>query len=55
MTARARTTVGYLALLTTIAAANPAGDVYLITDNLWSHTSRPVQEWLAAPPACIRC
>lgn len=50
MTARARNTAGYLALLTTIAAANPAGDVYLITDNLSSHSSRPVQEWLSMHP-----
>lgn len=44
VTARIRNTVGYLALLTTIADANPEGDLYVITNNLSSHTSRPIQE-----------
>ena len=49
-TAPARNTAGYLALLAAVAPANPAGDLYLIADNLSSHTSRPIQDWLAAHP-----
>jgi hypothetical protein len=49
-TALARNTTGYLALLTAVAQANPAGDLYLIADNLSSHSSRPIQDWLAAHP-----
>ena len=29
---------------------NPEGDLYLITDNLSSHTSGPIRDWLAAHP-----
>jgi len=49
-TAPARTTAGYLDLLGAIARDNPVGDLYLITDNLSSHTSRPIRDWLAAHP-----
>jgi DDE superfamily endonuclease len=49
-TAPARNTTGYLALLSAVAQANPTGDLYLIADNLSSHTSRPIQDWLAAHP-----
>jgi hypothetical protein len=49
-TALARNTTGYLALLTAVAQANPAADLYLIADNLSSHTSRPIQDWLAEHP-----
>jgi len=49
-TAPARNTAGYLALLAAVAQANPAGDLYLIADNLSSHTSGPIQDWLAAHP-----
>jgi transposase len=49
-TAPARNTSGYLALLAAVAQANPTGDLYLIADNLASHTSRPIQDWLAEHP-----
>jgi hypothetical protein len=49
-TTRARNTAGYLELLVAVAAANPTGDLYLITDNLASHKSPPIQAWLAANP-----
>ena len=39
---------GYLRLLQAVEEANPAGEIYLITDNLASHKSPPIQEWLAA-------
>jgi len=49
-TARSRNTAGYRAVLAAIAAANPTGGLYLITDNLASHKSPPIQAWLAANP-----
>jgi len=50
LTTRSRNTAGYLQLLEAIAAANPTGDLYLISDNLSSHKSPPIQEWLAKNP-----
>jgi transposase len=47
LTTTARNTVGYLELLTAIEQAHPSGDLYLIADNLSSHTSAPIREWLA--------
>ena len=47
---RARNTAGYVDLLGAIAAANPAGAVYVIGDNLASHKSPPVQAWLQEHP-----
>jgi DDE superfamily endonuclease len=49
-TAPSRNTVGYLTLLTAIEHANPQGDLHLIADNLSSHTSGPIQQWLAVHP-----
>ena len=49
-TAPSRNTVGYLKLLKTLDQANPAGDLHLVSDNLSSHTSGPIQEWLATHP-----
>jgi transposase len=49
-TASARNTAGYLDLLGALERDNPDGDLYLITDNLSSHTSGPIREWLAAHP-----
>lgn len=49
-TAPSRNTAGYQALLEAVAAANPRGDLYLIMDNLSSHTSAPIQAWLAEHP-----
>jgi hypothetical protein len=42
--------VGDLALLNAIERASPTGDLYLITDNLASHKSGPIREWLATRP-----
>lgn len=50
LTAASRNTAGYLRLLDAIARANPAGDLYLIGDNLSSHKSPPIVSWLAAHP-----
>jgi transposase len=50
LTARSRNTAGYLRLLNAIDAANPKGELYLITDNLSSHTSYPIREWLEKHP-----
>ena len=50
LTTRSRNTVGYRQLLEAIAAANPTGDLYLISDNLSSHKSPPIPEWLAKNP-----
>jgi ureidoglycolate hydrolase len=50
LTARSRNTVGYVHLLDGVEKANPAGDLYLITDNLASPKSPPVVEWLEAHP-----
>ena len=49
-TAPARNTMGYLALLRRLDDAYPYGDLYLITDNLSSHSSGPIRDWLAAHP-----
>lgn len=49
-TAPSRNTAGYLDLLGAIDCDNPEGDLYLITDNLSSHTSAPIRDWLAAHP-----
>jgi hypothetical protein len=50
LTASSRNTKGYLRLLEAVAEANPSGDLYLITDNLSSHKSPPVREWLEDHP-----
>jgi hypothetical protein len=49
-TASSRNTAGHQRLLAAIAAANPAGDIYVIGDNLASHKSPPIQAWLAEHP-----
>jgi hypothetical protein len=49
-TAPSRNTAGYLHLLELIAEANPEGEVRVITDNLASHKSPPIQAWLADHP-----
>lgn len=45
-TAASRNTAGFKALLEAVDRANPDGDLYLISDNLSSHTSAPIREWL---------
>jgi hypothetical protein len=49
-TAPSRNTSGYLARLDAVAEANPAGELSVITDNLSSHKSQPIQAWLTAHP-----
>jgi DDE superfamily endonuclease len=49
-TAPARNTAGYLALLQTLDGAYPHGDLYLVADNLASHSSGPIRDWLTAHP-----
>lgn len=49
-TAPARNTAGYLALLETLDQTYPHGDLYLVADNLASHLSGPIREWLADHP-----
>ena len=49
-TAPSRNTAGYRQLLDALAAANPAGALYVIADNLASHKSPPIQEWLERHP-----
>jgi hypothetical protein len=49
-TAPSRNTAGYLQLLKAIDQATPDGELNLVTDNLSSHTSKPIQEWLADHP-----
>jgi transposase len=50
LTTHSRNTAGYLQMLNYIEMVNPEGDLYLIADNLTSHKSAPIQEWLAAHP-----
>lgn len=50
LTAPARNTQGYLQLLNAVDQANPEGDLYVIMDNLSSHTSAPVRAWLDDHP-----
>ena len=50
LTAPSRNTAGYLRLLEAIDQANPEGALEVIIDNLSSHASGPIQEWLDAHP-----
>jgi transposase len=50
MTAPSRNSVGYQQLLAAVEAANPAGTIVVITDNLSSHTSASTRTWLADHP-----
>ena len=49
-TAPCRTTVGSLKRRTLLAAANPAGELNLVSDTLSSHTSAPIQQWWEQHP-----
>lgn len=49
-TAPSRNTAGFLRLPGDLGVAHPAGDLYPINDNLSSHASGPIREWLAAHP-----
>jgi DDE superfamily endonuclease len=50
ITAPSRNTGGYLQLLEAVAQANLIGELYLITDNLSSHKSSSIREWLENNP-----
>lgn len=50
LTTRSRNTAGYRHLLDAIATANPVGDVVVLADNLSSHKSPPIQQWLMDHP-----
>jgi len=50
MTAPSRNSVGYQRLLAAVEAANPAGTIVVVTDNLSSHTSVSTRTWLAGHP-----
>jgi transposase len=50
LTHRSRNTEGYLGLLKAVERENPSGELYLITDNLSSHKSPPIREWLEKHP-----
>lgn len=54
LSAPSRNTAGYLRLLAAIDHANPVGIVYVIMDNLSSHPSGPVQQWLADHPRLVQ-
>ena len=49
-TAPSRHTTRYLDLFETLDRTYPTGDLYLIADNLASHTSGPIRAWLEAHP-----
>jgi hypothetical protein len=49
-TAGSRNSGNYQRFLELVEAANPAGDILVITDNLSSHTSLATREWLADHP-----
>jgi hypothetical protein len=45
-----RNSTNNIALLEEIEAANPSGDIYIITDNLSSHNSAQTRAWMAEHP-----
>lgn len=48
--AASRNSKGYIALLADIEADNPTGDIFIITDNLSSHSSAETRAWLVEHP-----
>jgi transposase len=50
LTAPSRNSAGYQQLLTAVEAANPAGTIVVITDNLSSHNSASTRTWLLDHP-----
>jgi transposase len=48
--AASRNSKGYIALLADIEADNPSGDLFIITDNLSSHSSLETRTWLVDHP-----
>lgn len=49
-TAPARNTTGYVDLLMALDRAYPRGELYLVADNLASHSSGPIRDSLATHP-----
>ena len=49
-TSRSRNSAGYLKLLQKIERAIPKGLIYLVTDNLKTHKSAMVRQWLEGHP-----
>jgi DDE superfamily endonuclease len=50
LSAPSRNTTGYLQLLQAVERTYPCGNLTLISDNLSSHKSRPIQAWLVEHP-----
>ena len=50
LTAASRNSAGYQRLLGAVAAANPTGQIVVVTDNLSSHSSWSTRQWLADHP-----
>ncbi|MEU6774681.1 IS630 family transposase [Streptomyces sp. NPDC046759] len=50
MTASSRNSAFYQQFLQRVEAANPAGDIYVVTDNLSSHNSLSTRTWLEDHP-----
>jgi transposase len=50
LTAPSRNSAGYQQLLALVEAANPTGEIAVITDNLSSHSSFSTRTWLAEHP-----
>jgi hypothetical protein len=49
-TASARNTTTYRTFLEIVDHAYPQGDLYLVADNLSSHLSGPIRDWLVGHP-----
>ena len=54
LTAPSRNTAGSLRLLRAVEEDNPVGELSLIGDNLSSHKSAPIRDWLACHPRVHR-
>jgi transposase len=48
--AASRNSTNYIALLSNIEADNAMGDIFIITDNLSSHSSAQTRTWMAEHP-----
>jgi hypothetical protein len=48
--APSRNSVGYQRLLAAVEAANPTGEIAVVTDNLSSHSSVSIRTWLVDHP-----
>jgi hypothetical protein len=50
LAAPSRNSVGYQRLLAAVEAANPTGEIAVVTDNLSSHSSVSIRTWLVDHP-----